>query len=113
VHGAHEGGSPLFHIIIGVKQMFIGVGIEVFDRVPEFIWEKQIVGIDGSTDSTSEVLIPYNGQVTYVYQERAGVAAARNRGLEAADGDLIAFLENILAGSLGIGTEPGLVLQSI
>jgi glycosyltransferase involved in cell wall biosynthesis len=47
---------------------------------------------DGSTDSTQEVLQPYN-QIRYFRQQNQGVAAARNYGIAAARADLIAFLD--------------------
>lgn len=52
-----------------------------------------IVIDDGSTDNTSQVLEPYLGKINYIDQENQGVAAARNKGIELATGELIAFLD--------------------
>ncbi len=52
-----------------------------------------IVVDDGSTDSTAALLEPYQNRIRYIYQENAGVSAARNRAIEAANGDFIAFLD--------------------
>jgi glycosyltransferase involved in cell wall biosynthesis len=52
-----------------------------------------IVVDDGSTDLTHQVLEPYLDRIHYFYQENQGVAAARNRGIKEAKGDLIAFLD--------------------
>lgn len=53
-----------------------------------------IVVDDGSTDKTREVLEPYMDKITYIYQENTGVSAARNRGIKAAKGDWVAFLDS-------------------
>ena len=49
---------------------------------------------DGSTDDTASLLAQYGGRIRFVYQENAGPAAARNRGLEMARGRFIAFLDS-------------------
>jgi glycosyltransferase involved in cell wall biosynthesis len=53
-----------------------------------------IVVDDGSTDNTREVLKPYMGRIHYIYQDNAGVSAARNKGIRAAKGEWIAFLDS-------------------
>jgi len=52
-----------------------------------------IVVDDGSTDGTGARVRGYGDQVQYIQQINAGAGAARNRGLEAATGDYIAFLD--------------------
>lgn len=47
---------------------------------------------DGSTDKTETVARGFDN-VKYLRQENAGLAAARNAGLRASDGDFIAFLD--------------------
>jgi glycosyltransferase involved in cell wall biosynthesis len=46
---------------------------------------------DGSTDDTAEVLARYRGRLRVVRIAHGGLAAARNAGLAAAQGDWIAF----------------------
>jgi len=53
-----------------------------------------IVVDDGSTDGTGEALKRYGGRVRYAYQQNQGVSLARNRGLEIAHGEFIAFLDS-------------------
>lgn len=50
---------------------------------------------DGSTDQTKEVALPYLhlACVQYIYQENAGLSAARNKGLSLAKGEFIQFLD--------------------
>ncbi|MCA8996649.1 MAG: glycosyltransferase family 2 protein [Planctomycetaceae bacterium] len=52
---------------------------------------------DGSTDATRDLvneLVEQDDRVKYLFQENAGVSAARNRALEAASGNFIAFLDS-------------------
>ncbi|MDE5112299.1 MAG: glycosyltransferase, partial [Trichodesmium sp. St7_bin2_1] len=52
-----------------------------------------IVIDDGSTDNTRKAIEPYMEKIHYVYQENQGVSAARNHGIDLAQGELIAFLD--------------------
>lgn len=52
-----------------------------------------IVVDDGSTDGTAALLAERDDQITVISQSNAGPANARNRGLEAARGDFIAFVD--------------------
>ena len=52
-----------------------------------------IVIDDGSTDNTSQAIESYRSQIKYFYQDNQGVAAARNKGMELARGEFVAFLD--------------------
>lgn len=52
-----------------------------------------IVVDDGSDDGTAELAQGYGPVLRYVHQPRAGIGAARNRGVELAQGDYLAFLD--------------------
>jgi glycosyltransferase involved in cell wall biosynthesis len=53
-----------------------------------------IVVDDGSRDGTAAVVSGFGSAVHYLWQENHGVSAARNRGVAASTGDLIAFLDS-------------------
>jgi glycosyltransferase involved in cell wall biosynthesis len=52
-----------------------------------------IVVDDGSVDDSAQIIRSYGSRVDYVGQQNAGVARARNKGVSAARGDFIAFLD--------------------
>ena len=53
-----------------------------------------IVVDDGSTDGTAETLKTYGDSVRYIYQNNSGAAAARNAGIAASRGDIVAFIDS-------------------
>jgi glycosyltransferase involved in cell wall biosynthesis len=48
---------------------------------------------DGSTDETAEIVKGLGKDIRYAYQRNSGPAAARNKGLEMARGEIITFLD--------------------
>jgi glycosyltransferase involved in cell wall biosynthesis len=52
-----------------------------------------IVVNDGSTDETPRILERYQGRIVAITQENRGLSGARNRGIAAARGELVAFLD--------------------
>ena len=52
-----------------------------------------VVVDDGSTDGTRAIAAQFGAMVRYVYQTRGGPAAARNTGLQLAQGEVVAFLD--------------------
>lgn len=86
--------QPLVSVIIPsfnraelLRQAIESVRAQTYPRV------EIIVVDDGSTDETAARIRPLAG-VTYIPQTRAGSSAARNRGLAAARGDVIASLDS-------------------
>ena len=55
----------------------------------------EILVVDnGSTDRTAEKIRQYEPKVQYLFEAKAGPGTARNRGIRAAGGDWIAFLDS-------------------
>jgi glycosyltransferase involved in cell wall biosynthesis len=52
-----------------------------------------IVVDDGSTDNTQKIAKGFGHSVRYLFQKNAGSNAARNKGIEEAQGDFFAFLD--------------------
>jgi glycosyltransferase involved in cell wall biosynthesis len=53
-----------------------------------------IIVDDGSSDNTAELMAQQFSQCRYIQQPNMGVSAARNRGIEAATGEWLAFLDS-------------------
>jgi glycosyltransferase involved in cell wall biosynthesis len=74
-----------------------------------------IIVDDGSEDNTREAVAAFGPALRYIYQEGKGVAAARNAGVQAAQSEWIAFLDDddewypdrIEAQILALSAQPG------
>jgi len=55
--------------------------------------DRIIVVDDGSTDNTAGVARSYSPRIDYVYQDNAGLAAARNTGIDRCNADWLTFLD--------------------
>lgn len=86
---------PLISIIVPAwnAEKYIHDCIESVIKQTYRNWELIIVN-DGSTDSTETMIAAFNDpRIKYFRQERLGVSAARNKGLEMATGDFICTLD--------------------
>lgn len=71
---------------------FIGQAVQSI--LDQFHRDLQVIVIDdGSTDDIDDALAPFRDRIDLIRQPNRGVAEARNAGLRAARGDLIAFLD--------------------
>jgi len=52
-----------------------------------------IVIDDGSTDKTADIVNDFEGNIRYHNQNKSGIAAARNKGISLAEGELISFID--------------------
>lgn len=53
----------------------------------------EIIVVDSSTDKTSEILKKHLTKISYIYQPKQGIGAARNAGIKAASGNYYAHLD--------------------
>jgi glycosyltransferase involved in cell wall biosynthesis len=67
----------------------------VVDNICQQAWQplEIIIVDDGSTDATADIAGQLKANVRYVRQPNQGPAAARNRGIEMAGGNVIGFLD--------------------
>jgi glycosyltransferase involved in cell wall biosynthesis len=86
--------TPLISCIVPAfnAERYLG---EALDSILAQTWRpiEVIVVDDGSADDTAQVAKRYGERITYICQANAGPAAARNRGLDAATGAYVAFLD--------------------
>ena len=87
--------KPLVSVIIPTYNRSWAIQ-EAIDSVldQDFTDYELIVVDDGSDDNTPTILAGYGQPVTVFRQSNRGVSAARNQGLAAASGQLIAFLDS-------------------
>lgn len=87
--------SPLVSIIIPAYNCADHIAEAVDSALAQDYPGKELIVVnDGSTDDTRSILESYGERIRLIDQENAGSAVARNTGLDAAQGDLIAFLDS-------------------
>jgi glycosyltransferase involved in cell wall biosynthesis len=75
-----------------------------------------IVVDNGSIDNTPEILASFENKIRCLKEEKKGISAARNKGLRAAQGEFIAFLDDddfYLPGKISLSTQKLLEDRSI
>jgi len=75
------------------RAKFVGKAIESVLKQTATDFEVIVID-DGSTDGTRIALEKYSYKIRYIYQENAGVSAARNTGIRLAKGEWVAFLDS-------------------
>lgn len=87
--------EPLVSVVVPTynRAGIIGETIEnIFQQTYPNI--ELIIVDDGSTDNTESVLKSYGSRVRWAIQKNAGPAAARNRGIAMARGEIVAFQDS-------------------
>jgi len=87
--------SPRVSVVMPAYQAAWCVGVAASSVLWQTYRDLELVVIDdGSTDGTADVVAALDGPVVLIRQENAGVAASRNRGIEAASGELVTFCDS-------------------
>jgi teichuronic acid biosynthesis glycosyltransferase TuaG len=87
--------NPLVSVVIPVfnQERFLAEAIEsVLAQTYRSI--ETVVVDDGSTDGTAAIARGYGSRIVYLRQDNAGAAAALNRGIQQASGDLVGWLSS-------------------
>lgn len=85
---------PEISVVIPTYNAARYVGAAVDSVLAQTFTDLEVLVVDdGSEDNTREVLAPYGQPVRYLYQENAGVSAARNLGIAKSRGRYVAFLD--------------------
>lgn len=89
-----SGKAPEVSVVIPCHNAEAFVGEAVGSALGQVgVRHEVIVVDDGSTDASAEILASFGGRITLIRQENRGRSAARNRGLEVARGEFVAFLD--------------------
>jgi len=79
---------PAYNAQDYIRDSVESVLLQTYDNV------EIIVINDGSTDKTPEILASFGKKIRVIHQENKGLSEARNAGIQAANGQLIAFLDS-------------------
>ena len=97
--GPVPGSAPTVSVILPAfnRERYLAGAIESVLGQTFADWELMVVD-DGSSDATPAIInryhLTYPRKVKPIFQANAGVAAARNRGITAATGELVAFIDS-------------------
>lgn len=85
--------QPIVSTVIPAYNAAEFVAMAIDSALLQDVPQQIIVVDDGSKDGTADVVRGYGDAVELIQQANGGVSAARNRGIAAADGDFVAFLD--------------------
>ena len=85
--------SPLISVIVPVYKVEKYLCRCIDSILAQTYQDFEIIVIDdGSVDDTAEIVSKYS-EVKYLYQEHSGVSVARNKAIQMAEGEFVAFLD--------------------
>jgi glycosyltransferase involved in cell wall biosynthesis len=86
---------PTFSVIIPTYNRGTFVARAIESALNQSFNDLEVIVVDdGSNDGTRQTLEGYRNRIRYLYQENAGVSAARNTGIQSATGEWLAFLDS-------------------
>jgi glycosyltransferase involved in cell wall biosynthesis len=93
-----EKNNPFFSVIIATynRGQLIERALKSLISQTETSWEAIIID-DGSTDESSALVSPYMEKyfaLRYLKQDHCGMAGAKNKGIDAANGKFVTFLDS-------------------
>ena len=87
-------GPPLVSVIIPAYNKASTICSTVESVLKQTFQDFEIIVVDdGSMDDTKERAMAFGNRIRFFQQERGGVSAARNRGIQEARGEFVAFLD--------------------
>lgn len=87
--------NPFFSVIIPTHNRAHVLGRAIDSVLSQSFQNFELIVIDdGSTDNTDEILLKYTNKIHITKIENSGVSAARNRGVDLANGQWICFLDS-------------------
>lgn len=93
-HEVKCAGMPCLSVVIPAYNAAGTIGKAIDSILAQDYPAHEIIVVDdGSTDQTEAVVRAYGDRVKYVRQDNAGPSAARNRGVQQAESEWIAFLD--------------------
>ena len=97
VSTVQQAAAPLVSVVMATynRERYVGMAVRSVIAQTFGNWELIVVD-DGSKDDTVAVLQPLlaDPRIRYFHQENKGQATARNRGLQAAHGELVCFMDS-------------------
>jgi len=91
----HPGSEPLVSVAIPVFNGQATVAESVWSVLSQTYRRLEVIVVDdGSTDGTWDILQSFGSSIRAMRQPNAGIASARNAGLAAAQGELIALMDS-------------------